>query len=89
MPIKLQKSREIMINPSDKGAGIIVCDFEDYKNPAIEHKAKPDQPETYYNIPLLEGIECFKNALNTRKEKNRPNFITSNIVNISINPKHI
>ena len=35
--IKLQKEREIIIKPCDKGGGIILLDFDDYLKKCEEH----------------------------------------------------
>ena len=35
--IKLQRERKIIIKPCDKGAGIIICNFQDYVESSIDH----------------------------------------------------
>ena len=48
--IKLQKERKIVIKPCDKGAGIIIVDFEDYLNSCVEHlQSKTKSGEAYYS----------------------------------------
>ena len=47
--VKLQKERKITIKPCDKGAGIIILNFEDYLKAAMKHlEAKTSTGETYY-----------------------------------------
>ena len=47
--IKLQKERKIVIRPCDKGAGIIILDFEEYIKACQEHlESKTDTGENYY-----------------------------------------
>jgi hypothetical protein len=49
--ILLQKTQEIIIKPCDKGAGIFICNFDDYKKSAIEHltsEIKPNSAQFYY-----------------------------------------
>ena len=41
--IKLQKERNITIKPADKGAGIVILDFEDYDKSAKEHLYSKDE----------------------------------------------
>ena len=47
--IKLQKERQIVVKPCDKGAGIILLDFEENVSACIKHlEAKTDTGENYY-----------------------------------------
>ena len=50
--INLQRSRKIVIKPCDKGAGIIVLNFNDYMKACTDHlNAKvevPGEPDKYY-----------------------------------------
>ena len=47
--IRLQRERKITIKPCDKGAGIIILNFDDYLKAAIKHlEAKTNTGETYY-----------------------------------------
>jgi hypothetical protein len=47
--ITLQKDKRIIIKPCDKGAGIFICNYEDYVKDSLTHltsKINPDSPET-------------------------------------------
>ena len=47
--IRLQKERQIVIKPCDKGAGIIVLDLSEYMRACLEHlEAKTSTGENYY-----------------------------------------
>ena len=47
--VKLQRERQIVIKPCDKGAGIIILDFEEYRRAALEHlNAKTITGDNYY-----------------------------------------
>ena len=61
--VKLQKNREIVIKPCDKGAGIIILNFEDYLKAAQDHlEAETSTGEKYYR-------EVDDNVLKEAKEK--------------------
>jgi hypothetical protein len=64
--IELQKTKQIIIKPCDKGAGIIVCDYNDYIKEAtmhLESKVKPNSPETYYKEINVKEFESAKNTI--------------------------
>jgi hypothetical protein len=47
--IKLQRERQIVVKPCDKGAGIIILDFQEYLRACIEHlEAETNTGEKYY-----------------------------------------
>ena len=47
--IKLQRNREIIIKPCDKGGGIIILDFKEYEKSCDEHlNSKNSNGEPYY-----------------------------------------
>ena len=47
--INLQRDRQIVIKPCDKGAGIIILDFDEYMRACMEHlEAKTVTGEKYY-----------------------------------------
>ena len=47
--INLQRDKQIVINPCDKGAGIIILDFDEYMRACMEHlEAKTVTGEKYY-----------------------------------------
>ena len=47
--VELQKNRVITLKPADKGAGIVILEFEDYMKSCYEHlndaQRKPDNTE--------------------------------------------
>jgi hypothetical protein len=47
--IKLQKERQIVVKPCNKGAGIILVDFKEYVGACMKYlEAKTDTGEKYY-----------------------------------------
>ena len=51
MLFKLQKERQIVMKPCDKGAGIIILDFEEYMRACLKHlEAKTATGEAYYKV---------------------------------------
>ena len=61
--IKLQKERQIVIKPCDKGAGIFIMDFKDYISSCVEHlQSKTESGEAYYS-------RAQEKDLNEAKEK--------------------
>ena len=47
--VKLQKERQIVIKPCDKGAGIIILDFQEYLRACLKHlESKTKTGEKYY-----------------------------------------
>ena len=58
--IKLQKNRKIVIKPCDKGAGVIILDFEEYMRSCKEHleseKVDSDGNTTKYYVEVNEQI---------------------------------
>ena len=53
--IRLQKERVITIKAADKGAGIVILDFQDYMRSCYEHllsnvpsQSKEEEPQMYY-----------------------------------------
>ncbi len=49
MLIRLQKERQIVIKPCDKGAGILILDFKEYMRACIEHlESKTQTGKSYY-----------------------------------------
>ena len=80
MLIKLQRERQIIIKPCDKGAGIIVLDFKEYLRACIDHlEAKNATGRNYYkkfNHSVLEEAkekiptlvkECFNKKILTKE----------------------
>ena len=54
--IQLQKERQIVVKPCDKGAGIIVLDFQEYLRACMEHlEAVTATGEKYYK-PVNESV---------------------------------
>ena len=59
--IKLQKDRKIVIKPHDKGAEIIILNFDDYINACEDHlNSKTPTGEDYYKEINLSDIERAK-----------------------------
>jgi hypothetical protein len=59
--IKIQKDCVLMIKPCDKGAGIIICDFEKYVESCEDHLKSVDSEEnTYYEKIPKEVLEKSK-----------------------------
>ena len=54
--IQLQKNREIVIKPCDKGAGIIILDFEEYLRACYEHL----NSRTKNGLPYYEKVDEFE-----------------------------
>ena len=50
--INLQKTRQIIIKACDKGAGIIILDFEDYLKACYDHLTSEVSPGTPYYSPV-------------------------------------
>ena len=78
--IKLQRERQIVVKPCDKGAGIIILDFQEYLRACIEHlEAETNTGEKYYkkvDATILEDAkdkitniikEWFNNEMKSRK----------------------
>ena len=68
MLIKLQREREIVIKPCDKGAGIIILDFKEYIEACTNHlEAKTKTGERYYEEVtekvLKEAVEKITNIV--------------------------
>ena len=62
--IKLQKDRKIVIKPCDKGAGIIILNFDDYINACEDHlNSKTPTGEDYYKEINLTDIEKAKEKI--------------------------
>ena len=60
--IQLQKGHIITIKPCDKGAGIIVCNFEDYVNSCYQHlnskqKQADGSEKPFYSMVDLKYLE--------------------------------
>ena len=61
--VKLQKERKIVIRPCDKGAGIIILDFEEYIRACKNHlESKTQTGENYY-------CKADQNTLHDAKQK--------------------
>ena len=73
--IKLQRNRIIMIKPCDKGAGIMILNFNDYMRSCYEHLLSK-QSETQFYYKKVEDIELerakarIKDTLDDALEKN-------------------
>ena len=60
--ITMQKDRKIVIKPCDKGAGILILDFEDYLKACYTHlTAEASSGEPYYSPVNVLEIEKNKN----------------------------
>jgi hypothetical protein len=68
--IKLQKDRVITIKPCDKGAGVIILDYEDYMESCYthleSHQTQPDgTTKPYYKEVKEEALENIKTKILT------------------------
>ena len=72
--IQLQKERIITIKPCDKGAGIIVLNFEEYSKAATEHLNSKHENENYYekvdHWRLMEAQRKINDVLDEALEEN-------------------
>ena len=55
--IKLQKERTITIKPCDKGAGVIILDFDAYMNSCYEHLSQKQKQEDGNTKNYYEKVE--------------------------------
>ena len=76
--IELQKSRIITIKPCDKGAGIIILNFEDYVDSCSTHLSSKQLQPDGSQLPYYEKVEetlireakhLISSTLETGKEK--------------------
>ena len=82
--IKLQKERKIIIKACDKGAGIIILNFEDYMKACYEHllaslpnQTEAEEPTMYYKAENEFAVEhASKKIKATIKEALEDNIIT-------------
>lgn len=62
--IDLQKKRKIIIKPCDKGAGIIICDFDKYLDSCYQHLSSQitieNKVQPYYQKITLEDLNDAK-----------------------------
>ena len=54
--IRLQKERKIMIKQCDKGAGVLIMEFDDYMNAAKEHLEETMEVKDRINKPYYERV---------------------------------
>ena len=78
--IKLQKSRKIVIKPCDKGAGIMILDFQEYMKCCVEHlESKTSSGKAYYKRAQKQDLEKAKEAiLKLVEEGFNNNILTQN-----------
>ena len=79
--IELQKQCKIIIKPCDKGAGIIICDFDKYLDSCYEHLSSKitinDQEQPYYQKITLSDLQKAKDKIETiLKKGHQEKFIT-------------
>jgi hypothetical protein len=79
--IELQKQCKIIIKPCDKGAGIIICDFDKYLESCYEHLSSKitinDQEQPYYQKITLSDLQKAKDKIETiLKKGHQEKFIT-------------
>ena len=85
--IKLQKERRITIKPCDKGAGIIILDFQRYMDSCYNHlnsKQKQDDGsfKPYYQKVDKETVESVKTVISKHlKEGLEKEFISKDEFN--------
>ena len=71
--IELQKNKTITVKPCDKGAGIIVLDFEEYLRACNEHlNSMQDENTPYYKKVDNKTLEIAKNK--KFKQSDRKSF---------------
>ena len=69
--VKLQKERQIVIKPCDKGAGIILLDFQEYIRACMKHlEAKTSQGIHYFDSVLNEAKTKITNGQKLFLEEN-------------------
>ena len=62
--IKLQKERQIVFKPCNKGAGIILVDIKEYVRACMKYlEAKTDTGEKYYNDIMEETKQKITNII--------------------------
>ena len=61
--VKLQKERKIVIKPCDKGAGIMILNFEDYLETCNMHLSSEDGGNPFYKKVNEYAIEEAKNKI--------------------------
>ena len=68
--IKLQKDRKIVIKACDKGAGIIILNFNDYMKTCYEHllsslpkQSEAEEPSMYYKAVNEFALEHASNKI--------------------------
>ena len=62
---QLQRDRKIVVKACDKGAGIILLEFEDYLKACYEHlTSKQSEDEPYYTEASDLDLEIAKNKIN-------------------------
>ena len=76
--IKLQKERKIVIKPCDKGAGIIILNFEEYLRAALDHlEATTATGERYYKSVNDSVLKEAKKKITTLVQEAHDNEIIS------------
>ena len=68
--VRLQRERIITIKAADKGAGIVILNFEDYMKTcynhllsSVENQTNKDKPQTYYTAVNEFALEEAKNKI--------------------------
>ena len=74
--MKLQKERQIVVKPCDKGAGIIVLDFQEYLRACMEHlEAETATGDPYYRLVNESVLEEAKEKITKIVKKGFDNDI--------------
>jgi hypothetical protein len=62
--INLQKARQIVIKPCDKGAGIIICNYSDYVNSCEKDlNSRSPKNEPHYSKITKKDLETAKSKI--------------------------
>jgi hypothetical protein len=86
--IELQKQCKIIIKPCDKGAGIIICDFDKYLDSCYEHLSSKitinDHLQPYYQKITPSDLKKAKDKIETILKKDTKNIPSPSLNFINI-----
>ena len=92
--VRLQRERIITIKAADKGAGIVILNFEDYMKTcynhllsSVENQTNKDEPQTYYKAVNKFALEEAKNKIEEVLNDALENKIISKEEYLEMNPQ--